>query len=81
MMSESEFIAKVTPIFRQELELEDLAIDMQTNQDGLEGWDSLAHVRIVIGVEREFSVQLDAAEIESIKSVGDFYAAVTRHLG
>ncbi len=31
-------------------------------------WDSLAHVSLVAAIESEFSLQLDASEIESINS-------------
>lgn len=80
MITETDFITRLTPVFREELELDDLDISMETQQKDIENWDSLAHVRIVIGVERAFHVQLDVAEIEGITSVRGFYAAVNHHL-
>jgi acyl carrier protein len=79
MIDSSEFVAKLTEIFRQECEKDNLKITMQTVQSDIESWDSLAHVRIVMGVERAYNIQLDVAEIESINSVRAFYEAVTRH--
>jgi acyl carrier protein len=81
MISEAEFLAKIVPIFREELEQDDLQVGMKTSQPDLESWDSLAHVRIVVGIEREFAIQLDVAEIESINSIRGFYDAVQRHVG
>jgi len=80
-MSEDDFLAKIGPILREELEQDTLQVSMATSQSALESWDSLAHVRIVVAVERELGVQLDVAEIESINSVRGFYDAVCRHLG
>ena len=80
MITESEFLAKLTVIFREELEQDNLKIDMGTVKDDLQSWDSLAHVRIVAGVERSFNIQLDVEEIEEINSVRGFYTAVNRHL-
>ena len=77
MVDPGDFIVKLTAIFRQELDNNDLTISMDTLQSNLESWDSLAHVRIVMGVERTFGIQLEVAEIESINSVRGFYNAVS----
>ena len=77
-MSEANFLARLNQIFREELEQDDLEITMNTRQADLQDWDSLAHVRIVVSLERTFGVQLDVAEIETIDSVRGFYDAVCR---
>jgi acyl carrier protein len=79
MTDEADFIRRMIPVFREELDQPSLSIDLDTRQEQVTDWDSLAHVRLVIGVERTFGVQLDVAEIESIKSVRGFYDAVVRH--
>jgi acyl carrier protein len=79
MIDEADFLQKIADVFREELELPDLSISMRTVREELENWDSLAHVRLVIAVERLFDVQLEVAEIESIAGVRDFYDAVSRH--
>ena len=80
MITESEFLAKLTTIFREELEQDDLSIGMDTAKENLASWDSLAHVRIVVAIERTFGIQLDVEEIEDTNSVRGFYSAVNRHL-
>jgi acyl carrier protein len=79
MLEPDEFVARLAAIVRAQLDDDNLTISMETEQSDLDGWDSLAHVRIVMGVEREYGVQLDVEEIESIKSVRGFYAAVNSH--
>jgi acyl carrier protein len=81
MISEAEFLGRFAPIFREELEQDALQVTLSTSQADTEAWDSLAHVRVVVGVEREFGVQLDVAEIENINTVRGFYDAVLRHAG
>jgi acyl carrier protein len=79
MIDETAFVAKLTALFREELDQPSLAITLETQRADIESWDSLAHVRLVIGIERAFDVQLDVAEIESIDSVRAFYRAVSNH--
>jgi len=45
------------------------------------GWDSLAHVRLMIQVERAFSVKFTASEINSFKSVGDLARSIAAKTG
>ena len=42
--------------------------------DDVDGWDSLAHVRLMLTVERSFGVKFTAAEIGRMKNVGDLVA-------
>lgn len=79
MTNEADFLAQLATIMREELEQEKLVIDMHTTQSALEKWDSLAHVRLVVAVERAFNVQLEVSEMETINSVRGFYDAVRRH--
>ena len=45
---------------------------LDTRQVDLKGWDSLAHVRLVSGIESEFDFQFNLSEIEEINSVRQF---------
>ena len=45
------------------------SIDMRTNQDSVENWDSLAMVNIVAELEEVFDVQFGILEIAEFHSV------------
>jgi len=45
------------------------------------GWDSLAHVRLMIQVERAFKVKFTASEINSFKTVGDLARSIAVKTG
>jgi acyl carrier protein len=65
-------LARVQDVFRTELDDEDLVIGPDTSQKNLKAWDSLAHIRLVSGIESEFDIQLSLAEIEQITSVRQY---------
>jgi acyl carrier protein len=72
-LSDSDVIlAKLQDVFRAELDDEDLVIAPDTSQKNLKGWDSLAHIRLVSGIESEFDIQFNLAEIEQTSSVRQF---------
>jgi acyl carrier protein len=81
MISENEFLETLTEIFRSELDDEKVQLQMQTTKSDLPNWDSLAHIRIVMRVERTYDIQLDIDEIERIDSVRGFFDAVARRQG
>ena len=45
------------------------------------GWDSLAHVRLILQVERAFAVKFTATEISSFKTVGDLARSIAAKTG
>jgi acyl carrier protein len=70
--SSDAILARVQDVFRAELDDEDLVIAPETSQQNLKAWDSLAHIRLVSGIENEFDIQLTLAEIEQTSSVRQF---------
>ena len=74
--SSDAILARVQDVFRAELDDEDLVIAPDTSQRNLKAWDSLAHIRLVSGIENEFSIQFSLAEIEQITSVRQFVQLV-----
>jgi acyl carrier protein len=79
-VSPADILARVQDIFRAELDDDDLTVGMDTRQVDLKGWDSLAHIRLVSGIESEFDFQFNLAEIEQISSVRQFVDLIGEHL-
>ena len=71
---------RLQDIFRAELDDDGLTIGMDMRQADLKAWDSLAHIRLVSGIESEFDFQFNLAEIEEITSVRQFVEAIREHL-
>jgi acyl carrier protein len=45
-------------------------IDIKSNQDNIKGWDSLATIKLITELEKEFSIQFDIMEIVELTSIG-----------
>jgi acyl carrier protein len=72
LTSPDAIMTRVQDVFRAELDDEDLVIAPDTSQKNLKAWDSLAHIRLVSGLESEFDIQFSLAEIEQTTSVRQF---------
>ena len=78
--TQASILDRLQEIFRAELDDDDLTIGIETRQVDLKAWDSLAHIRIVSGIESEFDFQFNLAEIEEINSVRQFVDAIREHM-
>ena len=78
--SPDAILARVQDVFRAELDDDDLVIGLDTSQADLKAWDSLAHIRLVSGIESEFDIQFNLAEIEQITSVRQFVELIGEQL-
>jgi acyl carrier protein len=72
LISTDTVLARVQNVFRAELDDDDLVVGLDTKQQDLKAWDSLAHIRLVSGLEGEFGVEFSLPEIEQITSVRQF---------
>jgi acyl carrier protein len=69
---------RLTVILRDMFDDDSLVASPSLGAGDVGGWDSLAHVRLMIKVQREFKVSFAAGEISALKNVGDLAALVER---
>ena len=70
-MQREEIINQVQDIFRDVLDEEEIILGDTTTADEVEGWDSLSHIQLVVGIEKRFNIKFTSKEILSWKNVGE----------
>jgi acyl carrier protein len=63
-------IENLLPIFQNVFDDEDLVITPFTTAQDVDGWDSLAHIRLIVTIEKHFGLRFSAAEISDVENVG-----------
>jgi acyl carrier protein len=71
-MEKIQVYSKLTAVFRDVFDEDELNLTPQTTADDVDGWDSLAHIRLVLAVSKAFGVKFSASEIGNLKNVGEF---------
>ena len=79
-MSRGEILAKLTAVFRDVFDDDDLILTEATTRDDVEGWDSLANINLVVSIEDEFNISFSMDNIVDIKTVGDLADVVMEGL-
>jgi acyl carrier protein len=80
-MTEAEIYSALTEIFAETFDNDDIVLTPETTADDVEGWDSQAHVNLIVAAEMRFGVRFRAAELDSLHNVGDFAKLIGTKLG
>jgi acyl carrier protein len=73
----SVLYGKLTDIFRDVFDDDEIVLSPQLTADEVDGWDSLKHVRLILSVEKGFGVKFAAAEVGRLKNVGDLASLIS----
>lgn len=71
---EEEIFAIATEIFG----LHDGDINIDSNPQNTENWDSMRHMRLIIETEKKFNVEIGEDEITSIVDMSSLVATITK---
>jgi acyl carrier protein len=71
---------KLTEVLRDIFENEALTATPELTARMVDGWDSLGNVRLFIQLEQAFGVRFSAAEISSLKNVGQLAELIERKI-
>jgi len=80
-MSRDAIIRELTPIFRDVLDQPDLELGSETDASKVDGWDSLAHVNLVVAIEKRYRVKFALGELQALKNVGDMADLIEKKVG
>ena len=69
-MSADEILCELTAVCREVLGRPSLELAMATRQDDVEGWDSLAHIQLVLALGKRFGVRFTTKEVMDWMDVG-----------
>jgi acyl carrier protein len=52
----------------------------QLTANDVKGWDSVQHVLFTVSVEAHFGIKFKSAEIEGLKTIGDFASLIDQKM-
>ena len=67
----AETAARLTEVFREVFNDDELTIARETTAKHLPEWDSLMHVTLIVNVEKRFGVRFSSAEVAHLQNVGE----------
>lgn len=80
-MNENQIYQELTEVMRDVFDDDSLAIGPETQAPDVAGWDSQAHIQLIVAVEQRFRIRFRTSEFESLHNVGDFVSLIQEKLG
>jgi len=73
-------LEKVQSIFRDSLDQPNLMLTPESNASNVENWDSLAHVVLVMAIERQYKITFALGEMHQLRHVGSMIESIKSKL-
>lgn len=79
-MTDVEILSGLSEIMEDVLDLENVHLTPDMTAKDVEGWDSLAQIRILLATEEKFKVSFDTSEMGSLPNVGALAELIRRKM-
>lgn len=73
---ESTILEELTPVFRKVFEDDRLVISADMSAKDVQGWDSLAHMNLILAVEERYKLRFKLKDLMKFKNIGDMCRAI-----
>ncbi len=64
-------LEELQSIFRDILDQPNLVLTRASNASNVDDWDSLAHINLVVSIEKHYKIKFALGELQELKDVGD----------
>ncbi len=70
-MTKEQAMERLTDIFRDVFDDEEIVLTPETTAADIEDWDSLEHINLIAAVEKTFKMRFTVKEVSGMKCVGE----------
>jgi acyl carrier protein len=81
MKNVTDIVSELSPIFQDVLDQPDLVLLATSNAENVDDWDSLAHINLVMAIEKHYKISFGLAELQDLNNVGEMAALILKKLG
>lgn len=79
-MTREEAYEKLSEVFQDVFDDENIVVTDSTTADDIEDWDSLEHINLVVAVEKKFGIKFNMGEVNSFKNVGEMVDIILKRV-
>lgn len=78
-MDREVVISKLKDVFADVFDNDEIELRDDMSARDVDGWDSLANIRLLLTIEKAFAFSFDTGEISEFKNVGELIDSIIRH--
>lgn len=69
-MTRADIFKDLNEVFQDVFDDATLEVEEETTAADIDGWDSFAHITLIVSVEKKFGVKFSMGQVSSMKNVG-----------
>lgn len=71
-MHETQILSSLTEVFQDVFDDDSIVLTADTTPSEIPGWDSARYITLVVATESRFGIRFEPAELEAMRTAGDF---------
>ena len=79
-MEKTELMDKLTEIFREVMDNDEIVLNDETTTEDIEEWDSLSHIELIDVIGKELGVKITSMEFRGWENVGEMVESLLQKL-
>ena len=79
-MTRSDILAKIRDVLAEVVDDDSLQLSESTRADDVADWDSINHVKLLIGLESDLGFRFETEEVSGLHNVGELVDLVQKKL-
>ena len=79
-MIKKNVISKLTDIFREIFNNEDIILDIKMTAKDIDNWDSLTHMLLIGKIEEKFEIKFKLKELNNLDNVGNLIEIINEKI-
>ena len=79
-MEKKELMDKLTEIFREVMDNDEIVLNDETTSEDIEEWDSLSHIELIHVIGKELGVKITSMEFRGWENVGEMVESLLQKL-
>jgi acyl carrier protein len=73
-----QILVDLQELFRRVFGNDDLIIDATMTSSDIDGWDSMAHINLIIAIEKKFGIKFAGNELSAMRGPGETVGSLAK---
>lgn len=70
-MTDDKYLNEINTLLSSIIHNEDLELSFDDSADTVEGWDSLAHIHLILGIEKKFNIKFSITDTMGLQNISE----------
>ena len=80
MNNDQKIFTEIQSIVRKVINDDKVIIKMDSTATEIKGWDSLAHIRILVSIEKLYSIKFNLIEMQNVQDISEFVRLIKQKI-